>query len=171
MAIMAEEPVNKKVRKTTTKRVARKTAVSQSDLSQSYSNRRGGLSLKFVLMVILVLFLASGGAFYIGYSAEGAIDVNDRLANSPVVAGEGNNGVDSNPVPPPLKERPKLEPANVETPTAYPEPEIEGATTSTDESSESNESEAINDNSTFDEAGQDEISVDAVDTPEENPSQ
>jgi len=160
---MPDEPVKKRTRKTTTKKVVSKDTGLSSSKAVSPKLKSRGLSLKFVLLTILVLFLASGGAFYIGYSAEGAIDVNNRLSSS-FTAVEGENGeTGTNTNPPPLKERPKLEPANIETPTQNPEPSVEGVATSTDESV-NNEEESVSTDGTETENSDDSASSETPDT-------
>ena len=162
---MAEVPVKKttkkQTRKTTTKKVGRNSVaatVSKSESATTVKAKRKGPSLKFVLLTILFLFLASGGAFYIGYSAEGAIDVNQRLSDDATrtdgqVTG-GDSGVQK---PAPLKERPKLEPAAVETPA--PAPAAEEAETSKDGESEANDDAEVVDVESSAEAGTEEAAV------------
>jgi hypothetical protein len=151
---MAEVPVKKRTRKTTTKKVERKTPSSSATKATSSAGvRRKGLSLKFILLTILFLFLASGGAFYIGYSAEGAIDVNERLSDDGTrvdgqVSGDSADGIQK---PAPLKERPILEPAAVETPAAAPTPEPEVVDEEVDNVS-----------------GEEEVSADTIETSSEN---
>ena len=142
---MAEEPVKKRTRKTTAKKVVRKTPVVVSTDVSTKKTTKTGLSLKFVRLTILFLFLASGGAFYIGYSADGAIDVNGKLADdSTLVDGSESGTRDSTNNPPPLKERPNLEPATEPAaPTPESEPVVEGVATSTNELVEENQDDTV----------------------------
>ncbi len=174
---MADEPVKKTVkkqtRKTTTKKVVGKAVTPTATKVVTPKATKKGLSLKFVLFTILVLFLASGGAFYVGYSADGAIDVNEKLSDgSTMVEGAQNSEGASNTNPPPLKERPKLEPASVETPAPTPEPEVEGVATSSNESAEINEGESKVESETTAPEDEGVISTDeAVDPAEETPTE
>lgn len=140
-----DKPVRKAVRKTTTKkRVVKKVATKKVATKRAIatkSKRSGMFTLKFVLIAVLVLIIGSAGTFYIGYTAEGSIDLNARLSDKGNYVNQDDFDNNERPIPRPNAARPVLEVAE-EIATPEPEPEVEGAATSTDETASSTDATA-----------------------------
>lgn len=132
-----EKPVRRAVRKTT-KKVVRKTAVRKRAINEAPS-RRGVLTLKFIFITMMVMLSGAAGSLYLGYSAEGAIDVSQRLSDRTNYIGlEEGVGGNEPPIPEPPR-RPNLQPAaQEEKPKPAPAPVDESAT-STDATASSTE--------------------------------
>jgi hypothetical protein len=106
MAEKEPKPKTPRARSTTTKKVARKTAAKKTtrrasvveeeevspvvapepvveDVRPARSSRRKGMTFGFLLSCFALLSAASAAAVYVGYTAEGQINVAQRLAEAP----------------------------------------------------------------------------------------